>query len=68
MISRRSFGGRKAEALKQDWAAGDFSTWIEHRIQLKAFGVTFARVDVGKLLPPEHSVKAEAIAHTEEDE
>jgi histone H3/H4 len=56
------------EALRQDWAAGDFSTWIEHRIQLKAFGVTFARADIEKLLPPGHSTKDEAIAHTEEDQ
>jgi Predicted pPIWI-associating nuclease len=57
------------QALEQDWAAGDFSTWIERgSIQLKAFGVTFARADIGKLLPPPNSVKAEAVAHTEEDE
>jgi Predicted pPIWI-associating nuclease len=57
------------QALEQDWLAGDFSTWIERRsVQLKAFGVTFARADIQKLLPPQNSVKAEAIAHTEEDE
>ena len=57
------------QALEQDWAAGDFSTWIERgSIQLKAFGVTFARADIGKLLPPPDSVKAETVAHTEEDE
>lgn len=57
------------QALEQDWAVGDFSTWIERgSIQLKAFGVTFARADIGKLLPPLNSVKTEAVAHTEEDE
>lgn len=41
------------QALKQDWAAGDFSTWIERgSIQLRAFGVTFARADIAKILPP----------------
>lgn len=41
------------EALEQDWAAGDFSTWLDHCIQLKAFGVTFDRADIEKLLPPQ---------------
>jgi Predicted pPIWI-associating nuclease len=54
-------------ALEQDWAVGDFSTWIERgSIQLKAFGVTFPRADIGKLVPPLD--KAETVAHTEEDE
>jgi Predicted pPIWI-associating nuclease len=57
------------QALEQDWAAGDFSTWIERgSTQLKAFGVTFARADILKLLPPPNNVKSEAVAHTEEDE
>src|SRR5262245_36567615 len=37
------------EALEQDWAVGDFSTWIDRgSVQLKAFGVTFARSDIEK--------------------
>lgn len=56
------------EALEQDWAAGDFSTWIDRSIQLKAFGVTFARADVQKLLPPSNGVKGETVAHSAEDE
>ncbi|HTK12356.1 MAG TPA: hypothetical protein VL402_01005 [Xanthobacteraceae bacterium] len=56
------------EALEQDWAAGDFSTWIERgSIQLKAFGVTFARADIQKLLPSPSSVKTETVAYSEED-
>jgi len=55
------------EALEQDWAVGDFSTWIEHRIQLRAFGVTFVLADVQKLLPPPSSVKAERVALGDED-
>jgi hypothetical protein len=40
------------EALEQDWPVGDFSTWIKDgRIQLKAFGIKFARADVEILLP-----------------
>jgi len=56
------------EALEQDWAAGDFSTWIDRKYQLKAFGVTFARADIHKLLPPRNSLKAETVTLTEEDE
>jgi len=39
------------QALEQDWAAGDFSTWLDQSIHLRAFGVTFARADIEKLLP-----------------
>jgi hypothetical protein len=47
---------------------GDFSTWVERgSIQLKAFGVTFARADIEKLLSP-NSAKRETVARTEEDE
>lgn len=56
------------EALEQDWASGDFSTWIEHRIQLKAFGVTFARADIQKLLPSSGQLKAETVTLTDEDD
>lgn len=56
------------EALEQDWAAGDFSTWIEHSIQLKAFGVTFARADIEKLVPPPHSTKFSTLESTQEDD
>ena len=56
------------QALEQDWATGDFSTWIDHRIHLKAFGVTFARADIEKLVPPPNGVKVGTVARTEEDE
>jgi TIR domain len=38
-------------ALEQDWTAGDFATWIEHRTHLRAFNVSFLRVDIEKLIP-----------------
>jgi hypothetical protein len=57
------------EALEQDWAAGDFSTWVERgSLQLKAFGMIFARADIEKLLLPLTSPKAEPVASSEEDE
>tara|TARA_R110000787_G_scaffold278220_1_gene387879 strand:- start:727 stop:1497 length:771 start_codon:yes stop_codon:yes gene_type:complete len=39
------------EALKQNWGSGDFSTWIDNTYHLQAFGVSFAREDIQKLLP-----------------
>ena len=33
-------------ALDQNWTTGDFDTWIDHRIHLQAFGVTFCRSDI----------------------
>lgn len=29
------------EALEQDWSRGDFSTWIDRKIEVKAFAVSF---------------------------
>jgi Predicted pPIWI-associating nuclease len=57
------------QALDQDWLAGDFSTWIERgSIQLKAFGVTFARADIEKLLPPSNCVNTKADSPAAEDD
>jgi predicted nucleotide-binding protein len=40
-------------ALTQDWPTGDFDTWIDHgEIQLRAFGVSFLRADIEKMIPP----------------
>jgi predicted nucleotide-binding protein len=40
-----------AAALNQNWATGDFDTWIEQRIHLEAFGVTFRRSDIERAKP-----------------
>jgi hypothetical protein len=40
------------EALRQNWEAGDFETWIDHTLHLRAFGVSFFRADIEKLIPP----------------
>jgi Predicted nucleotide-binding protein containing TIR-like domain len=37
------------EALDQNWTTGDFDTWIDHKIHLEAFGVTFLRSDIERL-------------------
>lgn len=41
------------EALVQDWEKGDFSTWIDHKIHLQAFGVSFALSGLLEMLPLE---------------
>jgi hypothetical protein len=39
------------EALKQDWEAGDFDTWLNQKHHLRAFGVSFLRAEIEKLVP-----------------
>lgn len=39
------------EALKQDWEAGDFDTWLKNTHHLRAFGVSFLRANVEKMIP-----------------
>jgi hypothetical protein len=38
-------------ALKQNWATGDFSTWIDRRYEWKAYGVRFSRSDIEAMIP-----------------
>lgn len=46
------------EALDQDWARGDFSTWIERRFELKAFGVEFDFEGIRSMLTPQKAASA----------
>lgn len=39
------------EALEQDWASGDFSTWIDREKQVFVFGATFALSAVLEMVP-----------------
>ena len=41
------------EALEQNWETGDFSTWIDQKIHMQAFGVSFGLDGVLELLPIE---------------
>jgi uncharacterized protein (TIGR02391 family) len=36
-------------ALTQNWKAGDFETWIDSKVHLRAFGVSFSRSDIEQL-------------------
>jgi hypothetical protein len=40
-----------AAALQQNWTTGDFDTWIDRRVHLRAFGVSFSRGDIEKMIP-----------------
>ncbi len=39
------------EALTQNWETGDFETWIDKRFHMKAFGITFHRDDIRRMVP-----------------
>lgn len=43
-------------ALDQNWKTGDFSTWLEHEMSLRAFGVRFELAGVLAMLPIERRV------------
>lgn len=40
-------------ALEQDWAVGDFSTWIDRKHHIQVFGVEFDLADILQLIPAE---------------
>lgn len=55
-IPKEFWWAKGQQALVQDWAAGDFSTWIDNSThELKAFGVTFAKNDIERVLGPSRS-------------
>lgn len=39
-------------ALEQNWEVGDFETWIDNRIHLRAYGVSFSRRGIEALAAP----------------
>jgi hypothetical protein len=47
------------EALSQDWELGHFSTWIDQKVSLQAFGVSFDFTALSDLVPADQ--KAEAL-------
>lgn len=46
------------EALDQDWMRGDFATWVDRDVRMRAFGVQFDFEGIRKLLPPEAAAQA----------
>ncbi|MGP7984946.1 5'-methylthioadenosine/S-adenosylhomocysteine nucleosidase family protein [Rhodoblastus sp.] len=47
-------------ALTQNWITGDFDTWIKQQLHLEAFGVSFLRADIEKMVPAAVSEPASA--------
>jgi hypothetical protein len=39
-------------ALRQNWRIGDFETWIDRRVRMQAFGVSFSRPAIESLIAP----------------
>jgi hypothetical protein len=54
-------------ALQQNWATGDFATWIKNNFHWKAFGVSFFRADL-ELMVPSDSAPPEASPRTSHSE
>lgn len=46
------------QALEQDWSLGDFATWIDQKIHLRAFGVRFDFDDLRMLLSADRAAAA----------
>jgi hypothetical protein len=44
-------------ALKQNWAAGDFETWVGQTIHFRAYGVSFLRSEISQIVPADLSVE-----------
>lgn len=50
-VPKKFWWARGEAALHQNWKTGDFETWIDHRLHLKAHGVRFLRADIERMIP-----------------
>jgi nucleoside phosphorylase len=50
-VPREFWWAEGEAALQQNWTTGDFDTWIDHSVHLKAFGVSFWYGDIEKMIP-----------------
>lgn len=50
-LPEKFWWARGYEALEQDWSTGDFSTWIDKSVEIRAYGVCFALEDILEILP-----------------
>lgn len=51
LIPKEFWWAEGHEALEQNWDAGDFSTWIDRKVEVKAFGVCFDFPAITELAP-----------------
>jgi hypothetical protein len=51
-IPKQFWWAEGGNALHQNWPTGDFDTWIKRdEVHLQAFGVSFLRADIEKMIP-----------------
>lgn len=50
-VPTKFWWARGEPALEQNWAAGDFETWIDSNTHCLAFGVEFLRSDIVAIIP-----------------
>lgn len=58
LIGKGFWWARGHEALEQDWNSGDFSTWIDRSVEVKAFGVSFDFTALSELVPADKQAAA----------
>lgn len=58
LIGKGFWWARGHEALEQDWQAGDFSTWIDGKTEVRAFGVSFDFTALSDLVPADKQAAA----------
>jgi len=58
VIGARFWWAEGQEALEQDWQTGDFSTWIDQKDQVNAFGVSFDFTAISELVPADEQAIA----------
>lgn len=58
LIGKNFWWAEGHEALEQDWNAGDFSTWIDRKIEIKAFDVSFDFTALSDLVPADKQALA----------
>lgn len=49
LIPKEFWWAEGEAALEQNWSAGDFSTWIDEKLEVKAFGVCFDFIGLSEL-------------------
>jgi predicted nucleotide-binding protein len=49
-IPKEFWWAEGASALEQNWTTGDFGTWIDRTVHFEAFGISFLRADVEKMV------------------
>ncbi|OAO01584.1 hypothetical protein A8B75_14510 [Sphingomonadales bacterium EhC05] len=58
ILPKRFWWAEGQDALIQNWEAGDFSTWIDEKVEVKAFGVSFDFVAIADLVTADKQATA----------